>query len=58
MGEGGSPGGGAGRRREERGNESTYFIQDPLDKLMHILSELRDCVPVKNAFYSFRAQTD
>ena len=35
-----------------------YDLQDTLDKLMHFLSQLSDFVPLKNGFYSFRAQTD
>ena len=29
-----------------------------LDKLMHFRPKLSDSVPLKNGFYSFRAQTD
>ena len=35
-----------------------YDLQDALDKLMQFLRQLSDCVPLKNGFYSFRAQTD
>ena len=35
-----------------------YDLQDTLDNLMHFLPQLSDFVPIKNGFYSFRAQTD
>ena len=35
-----------------------YELQDILDKLMHFLPQLLNFVPLKNGFYSFRAQTD
>ena len=35
-----------------------FDSQDTLDKLMHFLPQLSDFVPVKNGFYSSRAQTD
>ena len=34
-----------------------YDFQDSLDKLMHFLPQLSDFVPLRNRFYSFRAQT-
>ena len=33
-------------------------LQDKLDKRMHFLPQLSDFVPLKNGFYSFRAQAD
>ena len=35
-----------------------YDLKDTLDKLMHFLPQLSDFVPLRNGFYSFRAQTD
>ena len=35
-----------------------FDLQDSLNKLMHFLLQLSDFVPLKNGFYSFRAQTD
>ena len=35
-----------------------YDLQDTLDKLMPFLPQLSDFIPLKNGFYSFRAQTD
>ena len=35
-----------------------FDLQDSLDKLMHFLPQLSDFVPLRNGFYSFRAQTD
>ena len=35
-----------------------FDLQDSLDKLMHFLPQLSDFVPLKNGFYSFRAQTN
>ena len=35
-----------------------FDLQDTLDELMHFFPQLSDFVPLKNAFYSFRAQTD
>ena len=34
-----------------------YDLQDTLDKLMLFLPQLSEFVPLKNGFYSFRAQT-
>ena len=34
-----------------------FDLQDPLDELMHFLPQLSDFVPLRNGFYSFRAQT-
>ena len=34
-----------------------FDLQDSLDKLMHFVPQLSDFVPLKNGFYSFRAQT-
>ena len=36
----------------------SYDLQDILDKLMHFLPQLSNFVPLKNGFYSFRAQID
>ena len=35
-----------------------FDLQDSLDKLMHFLPQLSDFVPLRNGFYSFRAQAD
>ena len=35
-----------------------FDLQDSLDKRMHFLLQLSDFVPLRNGFYSFRAQTD
>ena len=35
-----------------------FDLQDPLDKRIHFPSQLSDFVPLKNGFYSVRAQTD
>ena len=35
-----------------------FDLQESLDKLMHFLPQRSDFVPIKNGFYSFRAQTD
>ena len=35
-----------------------YDLQHTLDNMMHFLPQLPDFVPLKNGFYSFRAQTD
>ena len=35
-----------------------YDLQDILDELMHFLPQLSYFVPLKNGFYSFRAQID
>ena len=32
-----------------------FDLQDSLDKLMHFLPQLSDFVPLKNGFYSYRA---
>ena len=37
---------------------SIYDLQDSLDERMHFLPQLSDFVPLRNVFYSFRAQTD
>ena len=34
-----------------------FDLQDSLDKLMHFLPQLSDFVPLRNGYYSFRAQT-
>ena len=34
-----------------------FDLQDSLDDLMHFLPQLSDFVPLRNGFYSFRAQT-
>ena len=34
-----------------------FDLQVSLDKLMHFLPQLSDFVPLRNGFYSFRAQT-
>ena len=35
-----------------------FDLQDSLDKRMHFLPQLSDFAPLRNGFYSFRAQTD
>ena len=35
-----------------------FDLQDAIDKLMHFLPQLPYFFPLKNGFYSFRAQTD
>ena len=35
-----------------------FDFQGSLDKRMHFLLQLSDLVPLRNGFYSFRAQTD
>ena len=35
-----------------------YSIYRIIDKRMHFLPQLSDSVPLRNGFYSFRAQTD
>ena len=34
-----------------------FDLQDSLDQLIHFLPQLSDFVPLRNGFYSFRAQT-
>ena len=34
-----------------------FDLQDSLDKRIHFLSQLSDFVPLRNGFYSYRAQT-
>ena len=41
-----------------RGRDKTYILQDSLDKRIHFPSQLSDFAPLRNGFYSFRAQTD
>ena len=40
------------------GQYRLFDLQDSLDKRIHFHSQLSDVVPLRNGFYSFRAQTD
>ena len=43
---------------EGEGRGLYIYNLDSLDTLMHSLPQLSDFVPLRNGFYSFRAQTD